>query len=263
MGTNFCVCNDGSNQEKESNIFSGMQNNKCLEKETIRTLSFSDNQTLNFYTNKSFQDYKSNNNNCGLNILTNEMKKNDNYNFFSNSNNNNTFMTNLNKNDNFQCSGKFNVLMSNQKTSNGAKENYDNNSLNNSDKNSNKGNNEKIISNNAFSFNNLKTFIDGNNNIAIRYNKDNNIDNEIYNEIYNNQKPNNANKKNEKNNIQNVEQNSKENINDKIISNRYNNISQYDDESDKDYLNNESNYYNSNKREENRNIEISSDHEEN
>ena len=54
MGKNFCVCNDSNNQENESNIFSILNSNRHLEKETIKTLS--DNQMSQNYTSKSFVD---------------------------------------------------------------------------------------------------------------------------------------------------------------------------------------------------------------
>jgi hypothetical protein len=241
MGKNFCVCNEGNHTEHESNIFSGMQA-KNLEKETIKTLSasVSDNH---YYTNKLTLDDKTTNKNCGLDALTKEINKNNNYKFSHNSYNN-KMLSEINKHDNFQCSGKFNVIM----LSNGGNEYNDNNSLNISDKKDNE-NGGRIINKNVFSFNNFKTFIEGNNNFEIKANKDNNTENSE--EMNNEQKSKNDNKNNENNYTPNGEQNFKDNKNGNDDYG-YNNISHYDDESNKEYLNNESNYYNSNKREENR-----------
>ena len=243
MGKNFCICNNVSNTENESNIFSGTKTKRHLEKETIKTLSASENPMSNNCSNKSFIEENSTFNNSGLNVLLNEINKNDKYKF-PNNYFNNKLLSDINKHDNFHCSGKFNELL----ISNGGNEHNDNNSLNISDKKDN-GNGGRIMNKNQFSFNNFKTFIDGNNNIAIIGNKDNNT-NSSY-EINNIQIPKNDNNNNEDNGSPKVEDNYKDNINDNDNDNdRYNNISQYSDESNKDYLNNESNYYNSNKREE-------------
>lgn len=256
MGKYFCVCNDANNLETESNIFSGIQKSKHLEKETIKTLN-SDNQINQNYTNKSFQDDNStNNNNYSLNAFVNEMYKN-----------NNKPLSEVNKHEGFQCSGKFNVLLSNQnyQIPNGGNDCNDNNSLNISDKNINNGG--RKINKNEFSFTNFKPFTDGNNNIGIKDNKDNNTNNSI--EINKNNSDNIINKSNENNDTQKIIQNDfpifKEDkiengssVNEKSDSYndyRYNNISQYSDVSENEYLNNESNYYNSNKREENRDIQ--------
>lgn len=262
MGKNFCICNDASNTENESNIFSGKKTKRVLEKETIKTLSASEKPMSNNCSNKSFIEENSTFNNSGLNVLLNEINKNDKYKF-PNNYFNNRLLSDINKHDNFHCSGKFNELL----ISNGGNEHNennehnehnehneynDNNSLNISDKKDN-GNGGRIMNKNQFSFNNFKTFIDGNNNIAIIGNKDNNT-NSSY-EINNIQIPKNDNNNNEDNGSPKVEDNCKDNTNCNDNDNdndndRYNNISQYSDESNKDYLNNESNYYNSNRREE-------------
>ena len=52
MGKNFCVCNDSNNQENESNIFSILNSNRHLEKETIKTLS--DNE-INIYKQRNLK----------------------------------------------------------------------------------------------------------------------------------------------------------------------------------------------------------------
>ena len=264
MGKHFCVCNDANNLENESNIFSVMPKNKGLEKETIKTLN-SDNQINQNYTTKSFQEDNNTNNYYALNILVNEMYKNNDYNNYNNKNN--KLLSDVNKHDNFHCTGKFNALQSNQnyQIPNGGIVNNDNNSLNVSDKKINNSSG-KNINKNEFSFTNFKPLYDGNkNDIEIKNNKDNNTNNSIG--IYNN-KYNITNKSSEYNDIQKIQENNfsicKDNNNEnKILINkknenyndyRYNNISQYSDVSDKEYLNNESNYYNSNKREENREI---------
>ena len=267
MGKHFCVCNDANNLENESNIFSVMPKNKGLEKETIKTLN-SDNQINQNYTTKSFQEDNYTNNYYALNFLVNEMYKNNDYNNYNNYNNkNNKLLSDINKHDNFHCTGKFNALQSNQnyQIPNGGIVNNDNNSLNISDKKINNSSG-KNINKNEFSFTNFKPLYDGNkNDIEIKNNKDNNTNNSIG--IYNN-KYNITNKSSEYNDIQKIQENNfsicKDNNNEnKILINkkndncndyRYNNISQYSDVSDKEYLNNESNYYNSNKREENREI---------
>ena len=267
MGKHFCVCNDANNLEIESNIFSGMQKNKHLGKETIKTLN-SDNQINQNYTNKSFQDDNStNNNNYSLNLFVNEMYKYNNKYRQDFNNNYNKPLSEINKHEGFQCSGKFNVLLSSQnyQIPNGGNDCKDNNSLNISDKNINNGG--RKINKNEFSFTNFKPFIDGNNNIGIKDNKDNNTNNSI--EINKNNKDNVINKSSEYNDTQKMIQNddfpiskddkiengsSLNEKNDNYNDYRYNNISQYSDVSDKEYLNNESNYYNSNKREEDRDI---------
>ena len=267
MGKHFCVCNDANNLEIESNIFSGMQKNKHLGKETIKTLN-SDNQINQNYTNKSFQDDNStNNNNYSLNLFVNEMYKYNNKYRQDFNNNYNKPLSEINKHEGFQCSGKFNVLLSSQnyQIPNGGNDCKDNNSLNISDKNIN--NDGRKINKNEFSFTNFKPFIDGNNNIGIKDNKDNNTNNSI--EINKNNKDNVINKSSEYNDTQKMIQNddfpiskddkiengsSLNEKNDNYNDYRYNNISQYSDVSDKEYLNNESNYYNSNKREEDRDI---------
>ena len=267
MGKHFCVCNDANNLEIESNIFSGMQKNKHLGKETIKTLN-SDNQINQNYTNKSFQDDNStNNNNYSLNLFVNEMYKYNNKYRQDFNNNYNKPLSEINKHEGFQCSGKFNVLLSSQnyQIPNGGNDCKDNNSLNISDKNIN--NDGRKINKNEFSFTNFKPFIDGNNNIEIKDNKDNNTNNSI--EINKNNKDNVINKSSEYNDTQKMIQNddfpiskddkiengsSLNEKNDNYNDYRYNNISQYSDVSDKEYLNNESNYYNSNKREEERDI---------
>ena len=267
MGKHFCVCNDANNLEIESNIFSGMQKNKHLGKETIKTLN-SDSQINQNYTNKSFQDDNStNNNNYSLNLFVNEMYKYNNKYRQDFNNNYNKPLSEINKHEGFQCSGKFNVLLSSQnyQIPNGGNDCKDNNSLNISDKNIN--NDNRKINKNEFSFTNFKPFIDGNNNIGIKDNKDNNTNNSI--EINKNNKDNVINKSSEYNDTQKMIQNddfpiskddkiengsSLNEKNDNYNDYRYNNISQYSDVSDKEYLNNESNYYNSNKREEDRDI---------
>ena len=267
MGKHFCVCNDANNLEIESNIFSAMQKNKHLGKETIKTLN-SDSQINQNYTNKSFQDDNStNNNNYSLNLFVNEMYKYNNKYRQDFNNNYNKPLSEINKHEGFQCSGKFNVLLSSQnyQIPNGGNDCKDNNSLNISDKNIN--NDNRKINKNEFSFTNFKPFIDENNNIGIKDNKDNNTNNSI--EINKNNKDNVINKSSEYNDTQKMIQNddfpiskddkiengsSLNEKNDNYNDYRYNNISQYSDVSDKEYLNNESNYYNSNKREEERDI---------
>ena len=253
MGKSFCVCNN-ANQENDTDIFSKNQNNnKPLERDTIKTLN-SINQTSGY---KTIQDDNSTDKNYALNILLNEMYKNKNNN---NADNKNKLLSDTNKNENFNCSGKFHVLQtnSNQQIINGGNENDANNSLNISE-NKNIYNNN--INKNEMGFTSFKSFFDCNNNNntgEMRINKDNNTDHSLNNGII---KKEITNKSSEFNDTQKREQNSfsicKDNKNENGNLNndndfRYNNISQYSDVSDKDYLNNESNYYNSNKREENR-----------
>ena len=203
MGKHFCVCNDANNLENESNIFSVMPKNKGLEKETIKTLN-SDNQINQNYTTKSFQEDNNTNNYYALNILVNEMYKNNDYNNYNNKNN--KLLSDVNKHDNFHCTGKFNALQSNQnyQIPNGGIVNNDNNSLNISDKKINNSSG-KNINKNEFSFTNFKPLYDGNkNDIEIKNNKDNNTNNSIG--IYNN-KYNITNKSSEYNDIQKIQEN--------------------------------------------------------
>ena len=273
MGKNFCVCNEIlNNGENESNIFSVMNNNKHLEKETIKTLN-SENQIIQNSMFKTIQDDISTNNN-GFSSLLYDMYKNNNSN---KSENNNKLLSEINKNDNFQCSGKFNVLQTNSniQIANGGNDNNENNSSNNNDsKNINNNiNGGNLISKNKneLGFISFKSF-----NVEPKENKDNNTNNSNSQKIENNLEINNSlNKYNiiengnsgyidtqkrelklEKNGFSICKDN---NINfpteknNNLSEYRYNNISQYSDVSEnEDYLNYESNYYNSNKREENR-----------
>ena len=269
MGKNFCVCNDASSHENESNIFSGFNTNRHLEKE-IKTLN-SINQINTTLENKTNPDYNSlNNNNYGLNTFFNEVCKERNNNQKDNNNKLPPY-----KNENFQYSGHFNSLLtnSNQQKLNGGNENNDINSLNmNNNKNANNNIKESgnIINKNEFGFVSFKSFNDCNNNTGeLKGNKDNNTNNimsqkiEQSIDINKNIKNKNIDTNNEYKDKTKIEHNSfsifkdkKENGNSKDLNEdndyRYNNISQYSDMSDKDYLNNESNYYNSNQREENR-----------
>ena len=249
MGKNFCVCNDIlNNHETESNIFSGMPKNRHIEKEAIKTLN-SVNQVNQTSENKTIQDDNSSNS-YRLNVFENEIYKN-NFNKLQNSN------KYLNKSDNFQCSGKFNVLQTNQnqQLSNGGNEKNEICSLNDNKNIYNNGS-VNIVKKNELGFVSFKSFYEINNNTGEKENKDNNTNNSV--DINNKNKEENLEKNNDKTKIEQnsfsicKKNNENGNLKNENSDYRYNDISQYSDISDKDYLNNESNYYNSNKREENR-----------
>ena len=223
MGKNFCVCNDAyNNKGTESNIFSGMPNNRHLEKDTIKTLN-SVNQVNQTSENKALQDDNSSNS-YNLNFFENEIYKN-NYNKLMNNN------KSLSKNDNFQCSGKFNILETNpnQQLSNGTNENYFSNINDNKNINSNNGI-ENIVKKNELGFVSFKSFYDINNNTGeIKENKDNNTNNSIDRKKNNKQED--KEKKNKYDDKQKIEQNSfsicKRNINENGTSKEKNENSDY------------------------------------
>ena len=281
MGKNFCICNDGANHENESNMFSIMPNNKPLEKDTIKTIkTFNSENTINQNNsvNKTYQD-----DNYALNTLLNKVYKKNNNNISDNS----KLRSEINKNDNFQCSGKFNIL--NISTNNHPpyeeNDNYNQNNNSMNVKESQKINN--TTNKNEFGFTSFKSFFDNNNNNKSgveKENKDNNTNQSKnlkfeqslgkYKNITINGNSQDINKSNDyskdkRNKELKLENNGfsicRDNANNSALKNkdnnysenRYNDISQYSDDVNynnyEDYLFNESNYYNSNQREENRN----------
>ena len=242
MGKNLCICKDAlNNNENEANIVSRMPKNNPLEKETIKTLN-SINQIYPTSENRTCQDDKSTNKNNGLNLLLEEMYKNNNPKIIENGNN--KFLSEINKNDNFQFSGKFNILHSNsnRQIPNGGYENNDYNNDNNINIYNNNGGGI-ILKKNEFGFVSFKSFNDCNNNgVEKKYNKDNNSNNSInhkneQNLDIDNINPNdnmdknsyhNDNQKIEQNNSFSIYKHNIDNSKEKSDNNdfRYNNISQ-------------------------------------
>ena len=242
MGNNFCVCQGLKGKENESNIFAGMpinnNNNNTTnkpeekpEKETINT-TFSKYYTNN--RNDTISIYNGGQSNCNENSIMNNTNT---LNTFRNYENNINFIPNrslaeINKNDPYnKSSGKFNVLIMKDQIENGSnlQENKEN------DKQSN-------ISSNF----NEKSFGEKNKQASISNFSMNNFCFEVKNTT-NNENISNKNNDNEINNKDNVINNTEEE----------NNIYLSKSSSNKDYLNNDSNYYNSNKREENRDNNLS------
>ena len=259
MGNNFCVCDGDSHNEKESNIFSVISPSKNISKEELKTLALENKITQNS-NYKTFLDDTSSMNNKLDNFL-NEIYKSKQT--ISQKDEQPIITEN---NNNFHCSGKFNIPSNNQiyNIPNG-KDNTNINFQNIQD------NNEKIVNvidslkKNDLGFVSFKSLIiDNNHNIQMKEkkeNKDNNMT--ISQQIdkskeFDNIKNDNINKNNiNELNIQGKEKNKENgsplyerNVNYENI--KYNDISKYSDIDDEDFLNYESNYTNSNKREENR-----------
>ena len=289
MGNNFCVCDGDSNNEKESNIFSIIPQTKNISKEEFKTLTL-ENKMTQGSAYKSFMDDSSSLNNK-IDDFLNELYKNKN-----NAEGNDEQIKSENKNskNTFHCSGKFNIPNNNQisNVSNGKS----NNDINFINENGSKEivNGAETLKKNDLGFVSFKSLIvDNNHNIQMKTNKDNIEYKENKDNIIN--KGNKVNKdnnmtisqkidkskefeENDDNNIQNNnnfiysivnKKNNNENgnsLNERNVNYgqlRYNEISKYSDVSDEDYLNNESNYTNSNKREENRNEQSLFDEEQN
>ena len=259
MGNNFCVCDGDSNKEKESNIFSIISPSNNIPKEEIKTLAL-ENKITQGSNYKTFLDDNTSMNNKLDNFL-NEVYKTKN----TISQKDEQPIEKENKN-NFHCSGKFNIS-SNYQISNlpNGKDNNINDSQNiqeNNEKNINGVNN---LRKNELGFISFKSLIvDNNHNIQIKEkieNKDNNLavsqQTNKSKEFQNNKNKNinqyNINEFNNKKKDENKENGSplyERNMNYENF--KYNDISKYDDTDNEDYLNYESNYTNSNKREENR-----------
>ena len=271
MGNKICVCDGDSHNEKESNIFSFMAQKNSFKKEELRTLTIDNKNTLGSAYRTFFEDSTSINNNKEENIL-NEISK---------SKNNSQKIEEIkihesNKEDNnFHCSGKFNFPenYSNYRISNG-KNNNEHDSINIKENKEINNNGSGKLKKNELGFVSFKSLIvDNNHIIQLKDNKDNkdNIDNKDNKENKDNNMTisNNFDQKKEKENILDIKNNSEliNNIqNNKKIENgnpyernqnygllRYYEISKYSDVGDEDFLNYESNYTNSNQREENRN----------
>ena len=232
MGNNFCVCDVDNTNEKESNIFSVIPRaNNLPKEEEYKTLS-----------------------------IENKLTQGSNY------------------NNNFNCSGKFNILP-NCQTNNltNGKINNDSDSMNIKDKKEINNNGSTNLKKNDLGFVSFKSLIvDNNHNIQMKENKekiDNNKDNNMTISLKTDNNEEIENKNNfikEINYINNNKINEKEENGSPLIERnniynqlRYNEISKYSDISDEDYLNYESNYTNSNKREANRDEHSLFDDDEN
>ena len=253
MGTNFCVCNDSNNKEQESNIFSIIKNSRNGKENELKTVTLQNKLTKGSEF-KSIRDDNSTLNNKLDNYMneiykTNEEKNPDNE------------ICDPKIGENLHFSGKFNEFPNN----NIPKYNLINGKIDNEFNSLDIKENTEIITNgaditkknNQLGFISFKSLIvDNNHNIHMKENKDNNVSNSQQN-----------NKSKEAANIkksidfENNDGNSKIKENGSPIYDRninyselrYNDISIYSDTSDKDYLNYESDYHNSNDRKENRN----------
>ena len=291
MGNNFCVCDGDSNNEKESNIFSIIPKTKNISKEEFKTLTL-ENKMTQGSAYKSFMDENSSLNNK-IDDFLNELYKNKNN---VEGNDEQIKLDNKNSKNTFHCSGKFNIPNNNQisNVSNGKS----NNDINYINENGSKEiiNGAETLKKNNLGFVSFKSLIvDNNHNIQIKTNIDNkdNKENKENKDNFENKE----NKENKDNNMtisQKIDKNKEFDENDDNIQNnnnfiysivnkkknnengsslnernanygqiRYNDISKYSDVSDEDYLNYESNYTNSNKREENRNEQSLFDEDQN
>ena len=261
MGNKICVCDGDSHNEKESNIFSILSKTNTNKNEELKTSALENKATQgSFY--KSFLDDNTSLNNNKLDNFLNEIYKS--------SNNSRKIVEeiipeNTKEDNNFHCSGKFEFPKNNIiNTIPNGKTNIEVNTINNRESKEINDNGKDNLKNNQFGFVSFKSLIvDNNHNIHLKdniQNKDNNMT--ISNE-YNKIKESDVNKSEKKNN--NINELIKLNVNKNNENGnplnernmnysqlRYNDISKYSDVSDEDYLNYESNYTNSNKREENR-----------
>ena len=266
MGNKICVCDGDSQNENESNatiinssIFAIFPQAKNLEKPEFKTLnlenkitqgsaykSFMDDSSslANKYDNYLSEIYKSKNNSQKINgKIISEIKEEDN---------------------NFQCSGKFKIP-NNQPINNilNGKNNIDNYSLNIKENKEIYNNGADNLKKNEFGFPSFKSLIvDNNHNIHLKNSKENKDNNMTVSNEYDKLKESNENEVNQKdykeltNGLKNKIYENGNTLNERNFNYnqlRYNDISKYSDVSDEDYLNYESNYTNSNKREENRN----------
>ena len=259
MGNNFCVCDGDSNKEKESNIFSIISHSNNIPKKELKALALENKITQNS-NYKTFLDDSSSMNNKLDNFL-NEVYKTKNT-----ISQKDEQPLEKGNNNNFHCSGKFNISSNNQTYNlpNG-KDNNNNDSQNiqeNNEKNINGVNNLKKNELGFISFKSL--IVDNNHNIQMKQkieNKDNNMtfsQQTDKNKENHNTKNNNINQydinelsiKKKDGNKENGSPLYERNMNYENF--KYNDISKYSDIDNDDYLNYESNYTNSNKREENR-----------
>ena len=274
MGNNFCVCDGDNTNEKESNIFSVIPRaNNLPKEEEYKTLSI-ENKLTQGSNYKTFMDYNTSINNKLDNFL-NEIYKTNND---SQKNENKLILETKKDDNNFNCSGKFNILP-NCETNNltNGKINNDSDSINIKDKKEINNNGSTNLKKNDLGFVSFKSLIvDNNNNIQMKENKekiDNNKDNNMTISLKTDNNDEIENKNNfikEINYINNNKINEKEENGSPLIERnniynqlRYNEISKYSDVSDEDYLNYESNYTNSNKREANRDEHSLFDDDEN
>ena len=251
MGNKICVCDGDIHNEKESNIFSILPKKNNFKKDELKTLTL-ENKITQGSVYKSFLD----DNNSFANKLDNFLSE------MSKSKNNSQkiegqkVIETIKEDNNFHCSGKFKFPENkvNNKIPNG-KYNNENDSVNikeNKEANNNGSNNLKKDELGFVSFKSL--IVDNSHNIEMKENKDNNM---TISNNFDKNKETDGNKIIEEVNII-KKKNKFENGSPLFERNqnygqlRYNEISKYSDVSDEDYLNYESNYTNSNQREENR-----------
>ena len=259
MGNKICVCDGDIHNEKESNIFSIFPQTKNIQKEELKTLTLENKITQGSNYKSFIIDDNSSINNKLDNFLSEIYRSKNN----SQQLGGETIPENKKEDNNFRCSGKFKISEDqNPNNIQKGKNNIDNDSLNNKE---NKEINDKGLDHlkkNEFGFVSFKSLIvDNNHNIQLKENKQNKDNNmTVSNECdkIKEAKENEDNKKDYKEIIN--EYKIKNNVNGGSLNERnvnysqmrYNDISKYSDVSDEDYLNYESNYTNSNQREENR-----------
>ena len=239
MGNKICVCDGDIHNEKESNIFSIFPQTKNIQKEELKTLTLENKITQGSNYKSFIIDDNSSINNKLDNFLSEIYRSKNN----SQQLEGEIIPENKKEDNNFRCSGKFKISEDqNPNNIQKGKNNIDNDSLNNKE---NKEINDKGLDHlkkNEFGFVSFKSLIvDNNHNIQLKENKQNKDNKKDYKEIINEYKI--------KNNVNGGSLNER-NVN--YSQMRYNDISKYSDVSDEDYLNYESNYTNSNQREENR-----------
>ena len=259
MGNKICVCDGDSHNEKESNIFSILSKTNTNRNDELKTLAL-ENKATQGSCYKSFMDDNSSLNNKLDNFLSEIYKSNKNSQKIEEE-----IIPETNREDNnFHCSGKFEIPKNNMANSipNG-KTNMEDNIMNNGESKEINNNGKEIIkNNNQLGFVSFKSLIvDNNHNIHLKDNRQNKDNNMTISNEYNKIKESDVNKSITNNNNELIKMNTNKNnengnpLHERNINYgqlRYNDISKYSDVSDEDYLNYESNYTNSNKREENR-----------
>ena len=270
MGNKICVCDGDSHNEKESNIFSILSKTNTNRNDELKTLAI-ENKATQGSCYKSFMDDNSSLNNKLDNFLSEIYKSNKNSQKIEEE-----IIPETNREDNnFHCSGKFEIPKNNMANSipNG-KTNMEDNIMNNGESKEINNNGKEIIkNNNQLGFVSFKSLIvDNNHNIHLKDNRQNKDNNMTISNEYNKIKESDVNKSITNNNNELIKMNTNKNnengnpLHERNINYgqlRYNDISKYSDVSDEDYLNYESNYTNSNKREANRDEHSLFDDDEN
>ena len=255
MGNKICVCDGDINNEKESNIFSVFPQAKNIQKNELKTLTLENKITQGSNYKSFIIDDNSSLNNKLDNFLSEIYRSKNN----SQKLEGETIPENKKEDNNFHCSGKFKT--SEEHHSNiiqNGKNNIDNESLNNKENKEINNNGLDNLKKNEFGFVSFKSLIvDNNHNIQLKDNKQNKDNNMTVSNEYDKMKETKENNDYKEiiNELKNKNNENGSSLNERNVNYsqlRYNEISKYSDVSDDDYLNYESNYTNSNKREANR-----------